>query len=95
MKNGTLQEVQSRDIYELAFYLTKTSCRIKSIEVIEELGKPSCIVTVSGKNLKQLQLDYLNSHNALVDAVGYRKSISRVRSLVFGKINKFRNGGRS
>ena len=88
--NDSKQEVQSRDIYELAFYLTKTGCQIKRIEVTEELGKPVCIVTVSGENLKSLQLDYLNCRNAEVDAVGYRKNLNRIRSLVFSEIKRRR-----
>ncbi len=86
------ETVTSRDLYELAFFLTKTACKIESIEVIEELGKPACKVSVSGENLKQLQLDYLNRH-APVDAVSYRKSLSYVRSLVFGEMSKSKKQG--
>ena len=86
------ETVTSRDLYELAFFLTKTVCKIESIEVTEELGKPVCIVTVSGENLKQLQLNYLNNH-APVDAVDYRKSLSYIRSFVFGEIHKARKKG--
>lgn len=85
--NQEIDVIQSRDIYALAFFLIKTACKIESIEVTEELGKPACIVTISGNNLKQLQLDYLNN-NAPVDAVSYRKSLSYVRSLIYGEINK-------
>jgi hypothetical protein len=84
--------IQSRDIYELAFFITKTACKIERIEVTEELGKPACIVTVSGDNLKQLQLDYLNNH-APVDAVSYRKSLSYIRTLVYGEMNKSKHQG--
>lgn len=95
MKKTNQETVISRDLYELAFFLTKTACKIESIEVTEELGKPACVVTVSGDNLKQLQLDYLNNH-APVDAVSYRKSLSYIRSLVYGEMNKSkRQGGRS
>ncbi len=87
MKKRNPEVVTSRDIYELAFFLTKTACKIETIEVAEELGKPACIVTVSGENLNQLQLDYLNNH-APVDAVSYRKSLSYIRSLVYGEMNK-------
>ena len=86
------ETVKSRDIYELAFFLTKTVCKIESIEVTEELGKPACIVTVSGENLKQLQLDYLNNR-APVEAVSYRKSLSYIRSLVYGQMNKSKREG--
>ena len=79
--------IVSRDIYEIAYFLTKTACRIEKIEVIEELGKPASIVTLSGKDLKKLQLDYLNGV-APVDAISYRKSLSYVRTLVFGEISK-------
>ena len=94
MRNKNEEFVASRDMYELAFYLTRTACKIESIEVEEELGKPSCMVTVSGENLKQLQLDYLNSH-APVDAVSYRKSLSYIRSLVYGVVSKSRRQGGS
>jgi len=87
MKKTKKETVVSRDMYELAFFITKTACKIESIEVDLELGKPACKVSVSGENLKQLQLDYLNNH-APVDAVGYRKSLSYIRSLVYGEINK-------
>lgn len=92
MKNRNDEIVTSRDIYELAFYLARTACKIESIEVEEELGKPSCTVTMSGKNLKQLQNDYLNSH-APVDAVNYRKSLSYIRSIVYGEMNKSKRQG--
>jgi hypothetical protein len=88
-KNET---VKSRDLYELAFFITKTACKIESIEVTEELGKPACVVTITGENLKQLQLDYLNNH-APVDAISYRKSLSYIRTLVYGQMNKSRNRG--
>ena len=90
MKKKNEEVVTSRDLYELAFFLTRTACKIKSIEVEEELGRPACVVTVSGENLKKLQLDYLNSH-APVDAISYRKSLSYIRSLVYGELNKSRN----
>ena len=87
------ETVKSRDIYELAFFITKTACKIESIDVTEELGKPACIVTISGNNLKQLQLDYLNNL-APVDAISYRKSLSYVRSMVYGQMNKaLKQGG--
>lgn len=89
MKQKNFELVTSRDIYELAFFITKTACKIESIKVTEELGKPACIVTVSGDNLKQLQLDYLNG-SAPVDAVSYRKSLSYIRSIVYGEMNKTR-----
>lgn len=92
MKKKNEETVISRDIYELAFYLARTACRIETIEVEEELGKPSCVVTLSGTNLKQLQNDYLNSH-ALVDAVSYRKSLSHIRTLVYGELSRSRRGG--
>ncbi len=81
------ESVTSRDIYELAYFLTKENCKIESIDVTLELGKPACIVTISGDNLKQLQLDYLNNH-APVDAISYRKSLSYIRSIVYGEMNK-------
>ena len=92
MKNKNYEIVTSRDIYELAFYLARTACKIESIEVEEELGKPSCMVTMSGQNLKQLQYDYLNSH-ASVDAISYRKSLSHIRTLVYGELNKSKRQG--
>ena len=94
MEQKNFEVVTSRDIYELAFFITKTACKIESIEVAEELGKPACVVTVSGENLKQLQLDYLNNH-APVDAVSYRKSLSYIRSIVYGEMNKTRKQGGS
>lgn len=92
MKNRNDELIISRDIYELAFYLARTACRIETIEVEEELGKPSCVVTLSGKNLKQLQNDYLNS-NATVDAINYRKSLSHIRTLVYGELSKSKRQG--
>lgn len=92
MKNRNDELIISRDIYELAFYLARTACRIETIEVEEELGKPSCVVTLSGKNLKQLQNDYLNS-NAQVDAINYRKSLSHIRTLVYGELSKSKRQG--
>lgn len=86
-KNQEKEFISSRDIYELAYFLTKTRCQIESIEVTEELGKPSCIVSISGAGLKQLQIDYLNL-KAPVDAISYRKSISYVRTLVYGYLNQ-------
>lgn len=86
------ERVKSRDLYELAFFLTKTVCKVESIEVVSELDKKSCIVTVAGEGLKQLQLDYLNNH-APVDAVSYRKSLSYIRSLVYGEMNKVKHQG--
>lgn len=88
----TCDRITSRDLYELAFILTKTACKVESIEVTEELGKPSCIVTVSGEKVKQLQLDYLNNQ-APVDAVSYRKSLSYIRSLVYAEMSKSRKQG--
>ena len=104
------ESVESRDIYELAYYLTKTSCKIERIEVSEapypgkpcedkdarmqaEAGcrKPACLVTITGENLKQLQLDYLNAY-APVDAVSYRKSLSYIRTLVYGEMKKQKGG---
>ena len=87
MNKKTHETVTSRDLYELAFLLTKSACKIESLNVTEELGKPACIVTVSGENVKQLQLDYLNGR-APVDAVSYRKSLSYIRTLVYGELNK-------
>ena len=92
MKKKTHEMVTSRDLYELAFFLTKTACKIESIEVTEELGKAACVVTVSGENLKQLQLNYLNNH-APVDAISYRKSLSYIRSLVYGEMKKSKKQG--
>jgi hypothetical protein len=92
MKKTNQETITSRDIYELAFFITKTACKIEGIKVTEELGKPACVVTVSGDNLKQLQLDYLNNH-APVDAVSYRKSLSYIRSLVYGEMNKSKKEG--
>ncbi len=92
MKNRNDELIISRDIYELAFYLARTACRIETIEVEEELGKPSCVVTLSGKNLKQLQNDYLNS-NAPVDAINYRKSLSHIRTLVYAELSKSKRQG--
>ena len=94
MKKTNQETITSRDIYELAFFITKTACKIERIKVTEELGKPACVVTVSGDNLKQLQLDYLNNR-APVDAVSYRKSLSYVRSLIYGEMNKTKNQGGS
>ena len=92
MKELNQETVTSRDIYELAFFITRTACKIEQIEVAEDLGKPACVVTISGYNLKQLQLDYLNNH-ASVDAVSYRKSLSYIRSLIYGEMNKSKKGG--
>ena len=94
MKKSNHETITSRDSYELAFFITKTACKIERIEVAEDLGKPVCVVTISGYNLKQLQLDYLNNH-APVDAVSYRKSLSYVRSLVYGEMNKSKHQGGS
>lgn len=87
MKQENQEEVTSRDLYELAYYLTKNACKVTSIEVTEELGKPACLVTLSGQNLKKHQLDYLNGE-APVDAISYRKSLSYIRSLVYGEMSK-------
>ncbi|MCG8573162.1 MAG: hypothetical protein MJB14_23765 [Spirochaetes bacterium] len=92
MKPKNEETVVSRDIYEIAYYLTKTACQIQSVEVAEDLGKPSCTITITGEGIKKLQLDYLNS-KAPVDAISYRKSLSYVRSLVFGEVNKSRKRG--
>lgn len=86
------ESIESRDIYELAYYLTKTACKIESIEASEELGKPACLVTITGDNLKQLQLDYLNAY-APVDALSYRKSLSYIRTLVYAEMSKNRKQG--
>ena len=92
MKKLKNEIVESRDIYEIAYFLTKTACRIEKVKVVRELDKPTCIVMVSGPKLKQLQLDYLNNR-APVDAVSYRKSLSYVRNLVYGEINKLQRQG--
>ena len=89
MEKKNYETVVSRDIYELAYFLSKTECKIELIRLNLDLDKPACIVTISGENLNKLQLDYLNS-NAPVDAVSYRKSLSYIRSLVYGEISKYR-----
>jgi hypothetical protein len=84
--------VKSKDIYEIAYFLTKTVCKIDSIELSEEVGKPVCVVTVSGDNLRKLQLDYLNSRTS-IDVLSYRKSLSYVRSIVYAELNKSKHQG--
>jgi hypothetical protein len=81
------EQIESRDLYEIAYYLTKTACKIDSVTNTFDLGKSACIITISGEGLKTLQLDYLNA-KAPVDAISYRKSLSYVRSLVYGEMKK-------
>ena len=93
--NEKKEEVKTTDIYQAAFLLALGST-VKSHEVVKELDKDVCVLTLTGENVKTHQQVYL-SNQALVDPVLYQKAINRIKDIMFKALDKAKEkaGGRA
>jgi hypothetical protein len=76
--------VKTADIYQAAFLLALGSS-VEGLEVVKELDKDVCILTLQGESIKSHQESYLTSQ-ALVDPMLYQKAINRIKDIVFKAI---------
>ena len=94
--NEKKEEIKTTDIYQAAFLLALGSS-VKAFEVIKELDKEVCVLTLSGESVKAHQQIYL-TNQALVDPVLYQKAINRIKDIVFKALDNTREkahrGGR-
>src|SRR4030042_4937713 len=95
--NEKKEEIKTTDIYQAAFLLALGSS-VKSHEVVKELDKDVCVLTLTGESIKTHQQIYL-TNQALVDSVLYQKAVNRIKDIVFKALDKARekcgHGGRS
>ena len=89
------EEVKTTDIYQAAFLLALGSS-VKSYEVVKELDKDVCVLTLTGESTKTHQQIYL-ANQGLVDPVLYQKAINRIKDIVFKALDKAKEktGGRA
>lgn len=90
------EEIKTSDIYQAAFLLALGSS-VKEVEVVKELDKDTCVLTLKGENVKS-HLDLYLTNKALVDPLLYQKAVNRIKDIVFKALDKVKEkqvyGGR-
>ena len=83
--------IQTKDIYESAYYLTRGAC-IDKIEILKENNKQICQFNFSGDNILNDQNDYFNS-KAIVNLWDFRRCYNRITSLIGSAKKRSKSGG--
>jgi hypothetical protein len=85
--------IKTTDVYEIIWYiLSEENIEIKSIEVIPRGKQTICQFALSGKNLDQLQNDYLQD-KAFVNIKSFRITLHQVNALIEKARKQAKKGG--
>ena len=80
------EQVKTACIYQAA-YLLALGSSVERLEVVKELDKDVCILTLEGESLQSHRESYI-TNKALIDPVLYQKAINRIKDIVFKAINQ-------
>jgi hypothetical protein len=83
-----MQEIQTFDLYEGSFYLSK-NCSIETIEAIMVDGKVNCRITIAGESIHTLQATYF-SGDAEIRLFDFRRTYSQLQKLVHDAKRKYK-----
>jgi hypothetical protein len=87
------EQIKTTDIYQAAFLLALGSS-VKSHEIVKELDKDVCVLTLTGESIKTHQQIYL-TNQALVDPVLYQKAVNRIKDIVFKAVSQVKELSRN
>lgn len=83
-----MQEIQSFDLYEASYYLSK-NCRIDTVETVVIDGKLNCRLTITGEGIRPLQAAYF-SGEAQIKLFDFRRTYSQVHKIVGDAKRKYK-----
>jgi hypothetical protein len=87
----SMKEISSNDFYEAAFYILN-GCKLKEIANNQVNGKVVCNLIVTGENISQLQLTYLNGE-AEANILELRRLLGQIKVWVHDSKKKQKFGG--
>ena len=82
------ERIRTSDIYQGA-YLLAIGGSVDGLEVVKELDKEVCFITLQGEEFQSKLKDYTDS-KAIVDPLLYQKAINRIKDIVFKALDKAR-----
>jgi len=82
------ERIRTSDIYQGA-YLLAIGGTVEGLEVVKELDKDVCFITLQGNDVNSKLNDYTNNQ-ATIDPLLYQKAINRIKDIVFKALDKAR-----
>ena len=83
-----MQEIQTFDLYEASYYLSR-NCQIETVEAVEVDGKVNCRLTISGVAIHTLQAAYF-SGEAMIKLFDFRRTYAQLHKLVGDAKRKYK-----
>ena len=84
-----MKQAITHDIYEAA-YMLLNKCQLEDIEGIQVNGRIICNLLLTGENINQLQITYLNGE-ASANILDLRRMVGQVNEWVHQSKKKFKN----